>query len=113
MAVQKAGNSTLTAQRMGMANLDVDGPQGSPKMTDNLQNGDNLTAISAACTFFLRPDFNTRDITGAGMARADGVHEYASLFNPHWQARLTAPDSDWTSILYALIGKPGLNLATQ
>lgn len=114
-AVQKQAKAALTTQEMG-TNVDVPGPQGSPLMTDNFQNSKNLTSISAACTFFLRPDLNQENsakaITGAVIARADGVHEYASLFNPYWQARLTAPDTKWTTLLYALIGQPGLNLVT-
>jgi hypothetical protein len=115
-AVQMPGNTTLTTQNIGMDTVDVPGPQGSPKMTDNLQNGGNLTSISAACTFFLRPDLNqeskAKAITGTALARADGVHEYASLFNPYWQARLTTPDPGWTATLYTLIGRFGLNVVT-
>jgi hypothetical protein len=116
-AVEKKADATLTTHRpsMGM-DVDVPGPQGSPLMEDNVQNGDQLTAISAACTFFLRPDSkdlnNKADVTGSALARADGVHEYASLYNPYWQARLTTPDSKWTTILYTLIGHVGLNAAT-
>jgi Putative Flp pilus-assembly TadE/G-like len=116
-AVQKNADATLTTPRptMGM-DVDVPGPQGSPKMDDDFQNGDKLTSISAACTFFLRPDLkdvnNKADVTGGGLARADGVHEYASLYNPYWQARLTTPDTTWTTALYALIGNPALNVAT-
>jgi hypothetical protein len=116
-AVEKKADATLTTHRpsMGM-DVDVPGPQGSPLMEDNVQNGDQLTSISAACTFFLRPDLkdlnNKADVTGGGLARADGVHEYASLYNPYWQARLTTPDSKWTTVLYALIGHAGLNAAT-
>jgi len=111
-AVQKAGKATETTQRLGMNTVDVPGPQGSPQLTDNMQNGDALTSISAACTFFLRPDLNRKDITQGSLARADGVHEYASLYNPYWQARLTKPDPGWTTTLYALIGQAGLNIAT-
>jgi hypothetical protein len=116
-AVEKKADATLTTHRpsMGM-DVDVPGPQGSPLTEDNVQNGDQLTSISAACTFFLRPDSkdlnNKADVTGGGLARADGVHEYASLYNPYWQARLTTPDSKWTTMLYALIGHVGLNAAT-
>jgi hypothetical protein len=116
-AVEKKGDATLTTPRpsMGM-DVDVPGPQGSPKVDDDLQNGDKLTSISAACTFFLRPDLkdvnNKADLTGGGLARADGVHEYASLYNPYWQARLTTPDTKWTTMMYALIGHPLLNGVT-
>ena len=111
-AVQKAGKATETTQRLGMNTVDVAGPQGSPQLSDKLQNNDNLTSISAACTFFLRPDLNAKDKTQGSLARADGVHEYASLYNPYWQARLTKPGAEWTTLLYALIGQPGLNVAT-
>jgi hypothetical protein len=111
-AVQKAGKATETTQRLGMNTVDVAGPQGSPQLSDELQNNDNLTSISAACTFFLRPDLNSKDKTQGSLARADGVHEYASLYNPYWQARLTKPDATYTTLLYALIGQPGLNVAT-
>jgi Putative Flp pilus-assembly TadE/G-like len=120
-AVEKKADATLTTHRpsMGM-DVDVPGPQGSPLMEDNVQNKDQLTSISTACTFFLRPDLrdlnNKADVTGGGLARADGVHEYASLYNPYWQARLTTPDSDTANALYALIGHLDLvpwNTATQ
>lgn len=108
-AVQKSGDATATTQRLGLNTVDVSGPQGSPKMADSLQNGDRLTSISAACTFFLRPDLDKKDLTQANLARADGVHEYASLYNPYWQARLTNPNSQFKETLYVLIGNPGLD----
>src|SRR5581483_2935531 len=111
-AVQKKGAATLTTQKMGIDSA-VPGPQGSPHRQDNLQNGDRLTGISAACVFFLRPDPNGNDKTLGNLARGDGIHEYASLYNPYWQARLTEPDVKWTTALYAQIGKPGLNLVTH
>jgi hypothetical protein len=120
-AVEKKADATLTTHRpsMGM-DVDVPGPQGSPLMEDNVQNKDQLTSISTACTFFLRPDLrdlnNKADVTGGGLARADGVHEYASLYNPYWQARLTTPDSGTANTLYGLIGHLDLvpwNTATQ
>lgn len=105
--VQKDGQATQTTQRLGSAGLDtadVAGPQGSPKMTDNLQNGDKMTSIGAACTFFLRPDLNASDRTQASLARSDGVHEYASLYNPYWQARLTQPSDTYKAGILAAIG---------
>ncbi len=107
MAVEKPGRGTLTTQRLGFNDVPVNGPQGSPQMTDNLQNGDSLTAISAACVFFLRPD--RTDPTGGFMARRDGKHELASLYNPYWQARLTAPSDTWKAATYAAMGKPLLD----
>ncbi|HET9389303.1 MAG TPA: pilus assembly protein TadG-related protein [Steroidobacteraceae bacterium] len=107
MAVRKAGSSTLSTQTLGM-NAAVPGPQGSPQMTDNLQNGNSLTAMSAACVFFLRPDGKNPDPTRGALARQDGKHEFASFYNPYWQARLTAPESTWISAVYGAIGQAGL-----
>jgi len=111
-AVQKSADATLTTQRIGggMNNVHINGPQGSPDLTDNLQNSDRLTSIAAARVFYARPDWNTRDITEGNLPRPDRKHEYASLYNPYWQARLTPPDPAMTTLLYAAIGKPGLNL---
>jgi hypothetical protein len=114
-AVQKSGKSTLTTQRLGIGTLDDPDPSGSPGSStsnDDLQNNDNLTAISAACSFFLRPDrvnSGAVDPSVGLLARADGVHEYASLYNPYWQARLTTPDPRYTAALYKLIGLDGLS----
>jgi Putative Flp pilus-assembly TadE/G-like len=111
MAVEKSANAALTTQRLGM-NVPVSGPQGSPHLADNMDRNE-LTSISAACVFFMRPDRNARDITARNLPREDGRHEFASLYNPYWQARLTAPDRDWTRLLYLSIGKPGLDAALR
>lgn len=116
MAVEEAGQATLTTQNLGsgLNNVDVPGPQGSPRMTDSFQNGGKLTAISEACVFFLRPDGKPDDPTRGSLARGDGKHEFASLYNPYWQARLTAPDSKWIAALYTQIGQASLiPVATQ
>lgn len=110
-AVQKSGQAAQTTQQLSL-DTDVEGPQGSPQMTDNLQNGNKLTSLSAACTFFLRPDLSKSDVSEGSLARADGVHEYASLYNPYWQARLTNPDSKFKEALYLLVGSPLLSGAT-
>jgi len=111
-AVQKKGAATLTTQRLGM-NADTPGPQGSPLMKDNLQNNDQLTSIATACTFFLRPDLNKNDRTQGLLARTDGVHEFASLYNPYWQARLGETDAVTKAALYTLIGaNPALSVVT-
>jgi Putative Flp pilus-assembly TadE/G-like len=112
-AVQKDGTATATTQRYPLNTVDVSGPQGSPKMTDNLQNGDKVTSIAEACTFFLRPDLNKQhDPTQGSLARQDGVHEYASLYNPYWQARLTNPDQSFKQKLLQLIGASNLDSLT-
>jgi len=115
-AVQKSGSATMTTQRIGTPGMNtavVPGPQGSPDLKDALQNGDRLTSIAAACTFFLRPDWNPRDRTEGKLPRADHKHEYASLYNPYWQSRLTPVLPTDKGALYVAIGaNPALTLVT-
>jgi hypothetical protein len=122
VSVKKGADKALTSQQLGIANVDVAGPQGSPRVTDNLaQVGGTaeLQAISAARIFFKRPKQDSTDMT---LARTDGIEEYASLYNPYWQARLhtpncrplsnpRSPDCIWREWLAAGMGKPGLELA--
>lgn len=110
-AVQRKRKATMSTEDLGMYNVDVQGPQGSPRMVSDLQNNNQLTAISAACVFFLRPDAN--DTGAMELRRSDGKHEYASLYNPYWQARITNAGEDWTDALYTQIGNLGLNRATK
>jgi hypothetical protein len=114
--VQKSGAATLTTQRIGtpgMNTVHLNGPLGSPDLKDNLQNADRLTSIAFAKVFFARPDWNTRDITEGQLPRSDHKHEYASLYNPYWQARLTQGDDKTRAAFYTVIGAdPLLTLAT-
>jgi hypothetical protein len=113
--VQKKGDAALTTQRLGtpgMNTVHLNGPLGSPDVADNLQNGDRLTSIAAAKVFFARP-FDSRDRTAAVLFRKDGKHEYASLYNPYWQARLAPLDPGTKAGFYGLIGaNPALAVAT-
>ena len=103
-AVQKSTKAIQTTSQLGI-NQGNNGPSGSPQLDDDLPADKNLTAISAACTFFIRPDAN--DPSGGNLIRPDHAHEFASLYNPYWQARLAAPDPTVTPILYGMIGKAG------
>jgi len=125
MAVQRAGSSMKTTQRLGMDNVtltdsqdpaqpnpgDPADPVGSPNLADNFQNGDSVTSISEACVFFYRPDVSHQDHTQGDLPRPDEVHESASLFSPYWQARLTTADAKWSALLYGLIQQPGVDVA--
>lgn len=116
VAVKKSAAATLTTQRLGkgMNTVSVPGPQGSPDLKDDLLGSrDELGSVSAAKVFFARPDWNPKDITEGNLPRADHAHEYASLYNPYWQARLTPVDTATTSLVYAALGQPGLNLVMQ
>jgi hypothetical protein len=73
-------------------------------MEDDLQNGDRLTAISAATVYFLRPTGDVTDPTAHVLFRSDKSHEYASLYNPYWQAQLAPVDATTKAGFYALIG---------
>jgi hypothetical protein len=115
--VQKAGDATLSTQRIGGGMNTVDGsaqtPQGMPKLKDNLQNGDRLSSIAFARVAYARPDWNTRDITEGNLPRPDHLHEYASLYNPYWQARLAPGDIVTRGLFYQIIGQnPALAIAT-
>jgi hypothetical protein len=115
VAVKKSAAATLTTQRIGsgMDNVAVNGATGSAQLKDDLNGSkDELASISAARVFFARPAWNNKDITEGNLPRADHAQEYASLYNPYWQARLTTPDIATTSLVYAAIGQAGLNLAT-
>lgn len=118
VSVKKKGDATTTSQRLGIATVDVPGPQGSPKVEDNLVK-DELPAIAAAHVFFKRPKGGPSDPTEGNntvgrLARKDGVQEYASLYNPYWQARLHTPncslgnmlseDCTWRFFLYEAQG---------
>ena len=118
VGVTKAAPMTTQRIGTGMNNVPVAGPQGSPDLTDNLQN-DQLASISAARVTFMRPDWNSNDKTAGELPNQYKVREYASLYNPYWQARLTNPDTvklrpvSASSALYAAIGQPGLNCASD
>jgi len=103
-AVQKSGKATQTTPRIGLDGDTPGLPEGSMKQEDKLQNNDQLTSLALGCTFFLRPDLNSNDRTQGNLARMDGVHEFASLYNPYWQARLGVTDGATKFALYALIG---------
>ena len=90
-----------TADRLLMPQ-GVTGPDGSHHSLVAGMADHGLQALSAAEIYFQRP-----------VARADGGKEYASLFNPYWQARLvevtsaerlvTAPARDLASDPYAVL----------
>jgi hypothetical protein len=100
-AVQKSAAAAQTTDTLGTF-TDSGAPAGAPP----IPNG-QLAELSAACTFFLRP--NANDPSAGALARGDGAHEYASLYNPYWQARLTAPPQAYMDLLYAYLGAGNLN----
>lgn len=76
--VSRDGSGLRTASTIGV------GGRLSPE--EHLAAG-GLHQLSAAELYFMRP----RNFINNRSTRADGKQEYASLYNPFWQARLTAP----------------------
>jgi hypothetical protein len=57
---------------------------------------------------------NARDITAGGLFRADSYQEYASLYNPYWQVRLSSPSNLTRAAVYGAAGvNPLLEPFTQ
>jgi hypothetical protein len=57
---------------------------------------------------------NARDITAGGLFRADSYQEYASLYNPYWQVRLSSPSTFTRMEVYRAAGvNPSLEFFTQ
>ncbi len=64
------------------------------KLAPDLKGG-KMKTLSSAQTYFMRPN-NNSSMTGTGWKRLiDNKTEYANLFNPYWQARLSkTPDAE-------------------
>ena len=94
-AAFKPRSSILTTGSMGMASGKASGILGSAHMDEKLLS-DQITAIAAAQVYFERPQQGIGDWTAeawnerGGLLRQDHHKEYASLYNPFWQARLAA-----------------------
>lgn len=78
VALRLPHSSMLTTDRLwlrdGLRQLDGTSESVEPNLA-----ADGLHALGSAEVYFQRP-----------VERSDGRHEYASLFSPYWQARLTA-----------------------
>ncbi len=109
----KTGSAVRTNETLGFTNRPLEGPTGSPDLKAGFAK-DQISAISQARVFFERPERNARDITGGTLFRADNAKEYASLYNPYWQARLTEPSAATRAVIYGAEGlNPGLALLAQ
>ncbi|MCX8003916.1 MAG: pilus assembly protein TadG-related protein [Burkholderiaceae bacterium] len=105
VAVSKPTSGILTTESLGLANTEVAGPQGSPHLQARLLK-DQLTALASAKVFFERPQWNAQDKTQGALPRADRIREYASLYNPYWQARLQETRLADKAAVYAVLGAP-------
>jgi hypothetical protein len=93
----KPGSATPTTGSMGIAAQVSPSVMGSAQMNDHLRS-DQVSAISTAKVYFERPQRGLGDWTAdawrgnSTLFREDAYKEYASLYNPFWQARLSALD---------------------
>ncbi len=108
VAVAKNKNAVRNNETLGFLDRDSASHLGNTKLAANYLE-DQIAAKSEAKVFFSRPARNTADFTGAPLFRGDSHKEYASLYNPYWQVRLT--DSGGLSFANALIYGGRLDLA--
>lgn len=98
-----------TNEKLGFESRSMVGPLGSPDLRAGFVK-DQMISLAEARIFFSRPVRNNLDITGSGLFRADSFQEYASLYNPYWQVRLSAPSQATRLLVY---GAAGLNPALE
>jgi hypothetical protein len=104
----KPGSATPTTGTMGIAAQASPSVMGSAQMNDHLRD-DQVSAISTAKVYFERPQRGLGDWTADAwrgnptLFREDPYKEYASLYNPFWQARLSPVDRmSKAAILFAM-----------
>ncbi|MHA6909448.1 Tad domain-containing protein [Ralstonia pseudosolanacearum] len=83
---------------------------GSPDLNEKLA-GDRIGAVSKALVYFKRPSLKN-DVTARSFFRDDGAHEYGSIYNPYWQARLTDVSVVEKEAFYLGSGATGLAIFT-
>ena len=107
----KPGAATPTTGSMGIADQASPSVMGSAQMNDQLRS-DQVTAISTAKVYFERPQRGLGDWTAdawhgnATLFREDAYKEYASLYNPFWQARLSPLDHSAKGAILLAMGWP-------
>lgn len=113
VAAAKDQQQVPTNEALGFAQRSHSSPVGSTDLKAGFAK-DQLFALSQARIFFERPQRDNRDVTGSFLFRADGHKEYASLYNPFWQVRLSEPSSANKALVYgALQLNPALSALTQ
>ncbi len=106
-----AHNRTSTA--LGMAPQPMASVLGSAHMPEQMLSN-QVNAISEAVVYFERPQKGIGDWTAAAwgsqatLHREDNTKEFASLFNPFWQARLAPVSLVRKNLLIAALGEPAL-----
>lgn len=78
--VSRDGSGVRTSSTLGI--------RGRLALEEKFSSG-SIHALSSAELYFMRP----KNFSNNRSTRADGKHEYASLYNPFWQARLVAPSA--------------------
>jgi hypothetical protein len=99
-AAKKAKGQVRTNDTLGYYDQDASAAAlGNTKLVPDLLDN-QVASIAAAKVFFARPVRNSLDFTGLGLQREDAHKEIASLYNPYWQVRLTAPSVPAMAIVY-------------
>ncbi len=112
VVVSKSAANIPTNEKARFAHKDTGSSAGSPDMQAKFDRGE-VASIAAAQVFFERP-FRAADFTGARFFRSDGANEFASLYNPYWQVRLTKLTDTQRVAYYAAMGaNVGLPFLTQ
>ncbi|WP_287985069.1 pilus assembly protein TadG-related protein [Diaphorobacter sp.] len=109
VAAAKDKGGIRNNENLGFESRAMAGPLGSPDLKAGFAK-DQMISLAEARIFFARPVRNNLDITGSGLFRADSFQEYASLYNPYWQVRLSAPSQATRLLVY---GAAGLNPALE
>jgi Putative Flp pilus-assembly TadE/G-like len=107
IAVAKNKADIRNNEALGFESRPMAGPLGSPDLKAGFAK-DQIGAIAEARVFFSRPVRNSSDITASSLFRADNHREYASLYNPYWQVRLSEVSDTKRALAY---GVGGLNPA--
>ncbi len=103
VAAAKPSSAIRSNETLGFTNRAMTGPTGSPDLKAGFA-ANQVAALSEAKVYFERPVRNARDITAGSLFRADGNKEYASLYNPYWQVRLSSPSTLTRSAVYGIAG---------
>lgn len=103
VAAAKPATAIRSNETLGFTNRAMTGPTGSPDLKAAFAS-DQIAALSEAKVYFERPVRSTHDITGGSLFRNDAYKEYASLYNPYWQVRLSTPSALTRSTVYGIAG---------
>ena len=103
VAAAKPSAAIRSNETLGYANRPMTGPTGSPDLKAGFA-ADQISALAEATVYFERPVRSNNDRTAGTLFRADGFTEFASLYNPYWQVRLSSPSAVTRGLAYGAAG---------